>query len=278
MRGSFGRAITPTLSYDATRLRCFFTSGHLPRCPSQAINEGRRCISCSLARRRGQAGADRAAVSIDAKLRMATGLALMGQVRRKAAATALRAPRPEWVDVCFLSPTAAELQTSSNRRLGPEHEVAALQPAAREQERRGRKPVERTALAGAARGDTASVLVGTLRKGWSQQVCRLAGIAQRRLDSCIHNYIHRFCFIPACHGNKDKSDSTEPKDPKDPIHKSECHLKIPHYKFSFDASAVHLRLPVTGTSRPHESHRIAGNLSTICRNVYMSPIAVSAQL
>jgi predicted GNAT family N-acyltransferase len=29
--------------------------GHLPRrCPSQAINEGRRCISCSLARRRGR--------------------------------------------------------------------------------------------------------------------------------------------------------------------------------------------------------------------------------
>ena len=50
-RGSFGRTITPTLSYDATRLRCFFTSGHLPRpCPSQAINEGRRCISCSITR------------------------------------------------------------------------------------------------------------------------------------------------------------------------------------------------------------------------------------
>ena len=29
MQESFGRAITPTLSYDATRLTRFFTSGHL---------------------------------------------------------------------------------------------------------------------------------------------------------------------------------------------------------------------------------------------------------
>ena len=72
------------------------------------------------------------------------------------------------------------------------------------------------------RGDTASVLVVTLWEGWIQ-VCRLTGIAQRRLDSCIHS-IHRFCFIAACHSHKDKSYSTEPKDPIHPIHKSECHL------------------------------------------------------
>ena len=35
-----------------------------------------------------------------------------------------------------------------NSRLGPLHKVAALQPAARGQEPRGRKPAERTALAG----------------------------------------------------------------------------------------------------------------------------------
>ena len=85
------------------------------------------------------------------------------------------------------------------------------------------KPVERTAQRGAARGDTASVLVVTLPEGWSQ-VCRLTSIAHRRLDSCIHIYIHRFCFIAACHSHKDKSYSTEPKDPIHPIHKSECHL------------------------------------------------------
>jgi hypothetical protein len=33
-------------------------------------------------------------------------------------------------------------------RNGSKHEVAALQPAAREQEPRGRQPVERTAMAG----------------------------------------------------------------------------------------------------------------------------------
>jgi hypothetical protein len=38
-------------------------------------------------------------------------------------------------------------------------------------------------------------------------------------------------------------------------------------KFSFDASVLHLRLPVTGTSPPHESHRVAGNLSTTSANV-----------
>src|SRR6266478_2885085 len=35
-----------------------------------------------------------------------------------------------------------------NRCFGPKHKVAALQPAAREQEPRGRHPVERTAMAG----------------------------------------------------------------------------------------------------------------------------------
>src|SRR5262249_19285068 len=35
-----------------------------------------------------------------------------------------------------------EKQKSLNRRSGPTHEVAALQPAAREQEPRGREPVE----------------------------------------------------------------------------------------------------------------------------------------
>ena len=73
------------------------------------------------------------------------------------------------------------------------------------------------------RGDMASILVVTLWEGWIQ-VCRLTGIAQRRLDSCIHLYFHGFCFIAACHGNKDKSYSTEPKNPIHPIHKSECHL------------------------------------------------------
>jgi hypothetical protein len=75
----------------------------------------------------------------------------------------------------------------------------------------------------AERGDTASVLVVTLREGWIQ-VCRLTGIAQRGLDSCIHSYIHRFCFIAACYGNKNESYSTEPNDPIHPIQKSECHF------------------------------------------------------
>ena len=69
----------------------------------------------------------------------------------------------------------------------------------------------------------ASVLVATLWEGWIQ-VCRLTVIAQRGLDSCSHSYFRGFCFIAACHGNKDKSYSTEPKDPIHPIHKSECHL------------------------------------------------------
>jgi hypothetical protein len=40
--------------------------------------------------------------------------------------------------------------TKHERHVGkvPKHKVAALQPAARGQEPRGRKPVERTALAG----------------------------------------------------------------------------------------------------------------------------------
>ena len=33
--GSFGRAITPTLSYDATRLTRFFTSGRPPESASE---------------------------------------------------------------------------------------------------------------------------------------------------------------------------------------------------------------------------------------------------
>src|SRR5881296_3974905 len=45
-------------------------------------------------------------------------------------------------------PTAAEKRTSKKRRSGPTHKVAALQPAARGQEPRGRSPVERTAIAG----------------------------------------------------------------------------------------------------------------------------------
>ena len=39
--------------------------------------------------------------------------------------------------------TAAREQTFGDRSFGPEHKVAALQPAAREQEPRDRQPVER---------------------------------------------------------------------------------------------------------------------------------------
>jgi hypothetical protein len=102
----------------------------------------------------------------------------------------------------------------------------------------------------------------TLREGWSQ-VCRLTGIAQRRLDSCIHIYIHRFCFIAACHGNKDKSYSTEPKDPIHPIQKSERHLKIS----SLLILVQYLRTPSPVACDRNfsaaESRRIAGKVTAI---------------
>jgi hypothetical protein len=43
--------------------------------------------------------------------------------------------------------TAARKQTSPEVRVGPKHKVAALQPAAREQEPRGLWPVERIVVA-----------------------------------------------------------------------------------------------------------------------------------
>jgi hypothetical protein len=64
----------------------------------------------------------------------------------------------------------------------------------------------------------------TLREGWSQ-LCGLTGIAQRRLDRCIHSYTHRFRFIAACDGNEDKSYGTEPKDQIHPMQKSQFHRK-----------------------------------------------------
>ena len=45
-------------------------------------------------------------------------------------------------------PIAGQKRTCRWVRVGPKHKVAALQPAAREQEPRGRQSVERTALAG----------------------------------------------------------------------------------------------------------------------------------
>jgi hypothetical protein len=45
----------------------------------------------------------------------------------------------------------------------PKHEVAALQPAAREQEQRGRQPVERTAMAGGKVNTISSCIVGVQR-------------------------------------------------------------------------------------------------------------------
>jgi hypothetical protein len=46
-----------------------------------------------------------------------------------------------------LPPLATELRTSLEVRFVPMHEVAALQPAAREQEPRGRRPGERIMIA-----------------------------------------------------------------------------------------------------------------------------------
>jgi hypothetical protein len=47
-----------------------------------------------------------------------------------------------------LPPTSDIADSASHVGFVPKHKVAALQPAAREQEPRGRHPVERTAMAG----------------------------------------------------------------------------------------------------------------------------------
>jgi transposase InsO family protein len=63
---------------------------------------------------------------------------LMGQ-RRTSKRIGARSVHPRVADIAWLL---------SQVRLVPLHEVAALQPAAREQEPRGRQPVERTGMAG----------------------------------------------------------------------------------------------------------------------------------
>jgi hypothetical protein len=98
----------------------------------------------------------------------------------------------------------------------------------------------------------------TLREGWSQ-LCGLTGIAQRRLDRCIHSYTHRFRFIAACDGNEDKSYGTEPKDQIHPMQKSQFHRKNTPSSILVRCSALHLRL--TGTPRPQNRN----GLSAICR-------------
>jgi hypothetical protein len=60
-----------------------------------------------------------------------------GTIRLRSASGQRRRPRPVRQKSAYPL-TAAEWQTSLNRRLGPTHKVAALQPAAREQEPRGR--------------------------------------------------------------------------------------------------------------------------------------------
>src|ERR1700732_5388587 len=65
----------------------------------------------------------------------------------------------------------------------PRHEVAALQPAAREQEPRGRRPVERTARAGWQVNTISSCVVGGQRMIKNSKDHLRAGTLMRRVTS-----------------------------------------------------------------------------------------------
>ena len=55
--------------------------------------------------------------------------------------------------------------------------------------------------------------------------------------------------------------------------RTRCKFLVPN---TFRCPALHVGLLEPETSRPHESLRVAGNLSTICRNVYMSRVGLVA--
>ena len=72
-----------------------------------------------------------------------------------------------------------------NRRVSnvTQHEVAALQPAAREQEPRGRRPVERTAMAGGGKVNTISSCIVGVQRMIKNSKDHLAG---RHPDAASH--------------------------------------------------------------------------------------------